>query len=188
MTHDYAKKKRAKTKRGTSTKKPRATRQSQVPGWVWLFTGVIAGLFIAFLAYLADIPPQILPDTESATVSAPAKENKSSDTKFDFYTLLPEREVIVPVERESNEVKAREPVFYLLQTGSFRNGADADRQRARLILLGFEAKIDKIKTNSGDTWHRVQVGPFTSRSKLAKARSTLVNKGINPLVLKRKSA
>ena len=186
MTHDYAKKPKPTKKRKKSTtskKKP-----SQVPGWVWLFTGIVTGLFIAFLVYLADITPQIQPEqTEQASSKAESEaDEETSETKFDFYTLLPEREVIVPIEPEEDMEQPREKVFYLLQTGSFRNTADADRQRASLLLLGLEANIDKVKGNNGDTWHRVQVGPFTNRSKLAKTRSMLVNKGINPLVLKRK--
>jgi cell division protein FtsN len=188
MTHDYAKKPKPvkKRKKPTTSKK----KNTQVPGWVWLFTGVITGLFIAFLAYLADITPQKQPEqTEQASSKAePEVDDNASETKFDFYTLLPEREVIVPIEPEENSQDPQEKIFYLLQTGSFKNSADADRQRASLLLLGLEANIDKVKGNNGDIWHRVQVGPFTSRSKLAKTRSTLVNKGINPLVLKRKKS
>ena len=36
--------------RGGSKKQSR-----QVPGWVWLFTGVIGGLFVAFLFHLAQV-------------------------------------------------------------------------------------------------------------------------------------
>ena len=186
MTHDYAKKPTPSKKRKKRTTSKKKT--NQVPGWVWLFTGIITGLFIAFLVYLADITPQTQPEPAEQTTSKaePEAEDNSSDTQFDFYTLLPEREVIVPIEPEETTLQPREEIFYLLQTGSFKNSADADRQRASLLLLGLEANIDKVKGNSGDIWHRVQVGPFTNRSKLAKARSTLVNKGINPLVLKRK--
>lgn len=197
MTHDYAKKPSAPKKR--KKRKTSKKKSSQVPGWVWLFTGIIAGLFIAFLAYLADIDPRSEPEEQAEQlIESPETDNKDSvsdsdsdsdsDTEFSFYTLLPEREIIVPVEAEDETIEPREKVFYLLQTGSFRNAADADRQRASLLLLGLEAKIDKIKGKNGDIWHRVQVGPYTNRSKLAKARSTLVNQGINPLTLKKKSA
>lgn len=186
MTHDYAKKPKPvkKRKKSTTSKK----KGSQVPGWVWLFTGIVTGLFIAFLVYLVDVTPQVQPEQAEAVArkADPEPDEKTSDTQFDFYTLLPEREVIVPIEPEETNQEPREKVFYLLQTGSFKNAADADRQRASLLLLGLEANIDKVKGNNGDNWHRVQVGPFTNRSKLAKTRSMLVNKGINPLVLKRK--
>nr|WP_246386788.1 SPOR domain-containing protein [Litorivivens lipolytica] len=74
-----------------------------------------------------------------------------------------------------------------MQAGSFKTNADADRRRAELLLLGLEAKIEAVEAN-GDTWHRVYVGPFTSRSKLSKARTTLISEGIETLLLKRKVA
>lgn len=184
MTHDYAKKpapKKRKKKNQVVKKK-----STQVPGWVWLFTGIVTGLFIAFLGYLADVNPESAPEPlENASATAPAKPKP----KFEFYTLLPEQEVIVPMETDNMAAEQpREKVLYILQTGSFRNAADADRQRASLILLGLEAKVDKVKTDNGDTWHRVQVGPYSSRSKLQKTRGILVSKGINPLTLEKKSS
>lgn len=117
-------------------------------------------------------------------------------TKFDFYTLLPEREVIVPNEREAikpaaekpkaesgQAAPAEEPLF--LQVGSFRVAQEADRRRAQIILLGLEAKVESVQAN-GDTWYRVQAGPFTSREKLSKARNQLSAEGIESLLLKQK--
>jgi cell division protein FtsN len=117
-------------------------------------------------------------------------------TKFDFYTLLPEREVIVPNEREAikpaadkpktepgQAAPAEEPLF--LQVGSFRAAQEADRRRAQIILLGLEAKVESVQAN-GDTWYRVQAGPFTSREKLSKARNQLSAEGIESLLLKQK--
>jgi cell division protein FtsN len=118
-------------------------------------------------------------------------------TKFDFYTLLPEREVIVPNEREAIKpgdkpknpagdtpaAETEEPLF--LQVGSFRAAQEADKRRAQIILLGLEAKVEAVQAN-GDTWYRVQAGPFTSREKLSKARNQLSAQGIESLLLKQK--
>lgn len=118
-------------------------------------------------------------------------------TKFDFYTLLPEREVIVPNEREAIKTgdkpktpagdtpaaETEEPLF--LQVGSFRAASEADKRRAQIILLGLEAKVEAVQAN-GDTWYRVQAGPFTSREKLSKARNQLSAQGIESLLLKQK--
>jgi cell division protein FtsN len=119
-------------------------------------------------------------------------------TKFDFYTLLPEREVIVPNEREAIKPAekprtpagqaapaevAEEPLF--LQVGSFRAAQEADRRRAQIILLGLEAKVESVQAN-GDTWYRVQAGPFPSREKLSKARNQLSAQGIESLPVKQK--
>jgi cell division protein FtsN len=184
MTHDFAKKPKPASKK-------KAPPKSQVPGWVWMFTGVVTGVFICFLAYLADITPSSAPAEITATVdkvkSAVVSKAATTATKFDFYTLLPEREVIVPAEREVSESSPAQATLYILQAGSFKSAADADRLRARLILMGLEARMEQVSAASGDIWHRVQVGPFSDRSKLSKARSMLISEGIDTLLLKRKA-
>ncbi|UWN49499.1 hypothetical protein ASALC70_01711 [Alcanivorax sp. ALC70] len=47
-----AKNTRRGASRGRSGKQP---NRRQVPGWVWLFTGAVAGLFVAFLVHLAHV-------------------------------------------------------------------------------------------------------------------------------------
>jgi cell division protein FtsN len=54
-----------------------------------------------------------------------------------------------------------------------------------LLLLNLVVTIEKVKARNGDSWHRVIVGPFKSRSKLAKARSILATHQIDSLLLKR---
>lgn len=181
MTHDFAKQPKAAKKKKTRKAK------SQVPGWVWLFTGIVTGLFINFLGYLADITPEDAPTEISNAVEKAAEEVKTTATKFDFYTLLPEREVIVPVDQQEEDGKSAEATLYILQAGSFKKAEDGDRLRAQLILMGLNARVEAITSANGDVWHRVQVGPFEDRSQLAKARGTLIEKGIDTLLLKRKA-
>jgi cell division protein FtsN len=140
------------------------------------------------------------PDDKAADKAADktAADAAKPATKFDFYTLLPEREVIVPNEREAikpaekpkvvpGQAAPAEPAeeSLFLQVGSFRAAQEADRRRAQIILLGLEAKVESVQAN-GDTWYRVQAGPFTSREKLSKARNQLSAQGIESLLLKQK--
>ena len=74
---------------------------------------------------------------------------------------------------------------YILQAGSFRQGADADRRRAQILLLGLDAKVESVEAN-GDRWHRVYVGPFQSHNTLTDARSKLINESIDTLVIRQK--
>jgi cell division protein FtsN len=53
--------------------------------------------------------------------------------------------------------------------------------------MNLNTQIEKVTVRNGEVWHRVLVGPFQNRSKLAQARSTLVSNDINPLLLKRKA-
>jgi len=54
--------------------------------------------------------------------------------------------------------------FYL-QVGAFRSLDEADRMRARLAFLGFEASLYK-KNKPGSVFYRVRLGPFTSKEEL----------------------
>ena len=73
---------------------------------------------------------------------------------------------------------------YLVQTGSFRQQQDAERQRAEIAFQGLRAQVKRIDLDSGSIWYRVNVGPFTSRSQMNAAIDKLVNLNIQPLVRK----
>ncbi len=163
-------------------------RQSQVPGWVWLFTGTVLGAFIMFLAYLSGIAPQQPAKASTAAPESVVAKPQVPKPRFDFYQLLKETEVVVnePAPTTKTTTQPVEDQEYILQVGSFKKSADADRMRAQLILMNLEASVETVTVRNGETWHRVLVGPFDNRSKLAKARSTLVSNDINPLLLKRK--
>lgn len=191
MPRDYARKSRPAPRR-------KAPPKRQLPGWLWLFIGGVLGGFITFLVYLWDIapPPSQLVKTapDSAQPPAAQEETKTPKPRFDFYKLLQESEVIVPatepVRPTGQAPDTAAPTTnatdeYILQVGSFANQADADRLRAQLLMLNLDAKLEKVTIRNGEIWHRVVVGPFTDQTRLASARSTLVNNQYNALMLKR---
>lgn len=180
------------SRRGAS---PKARPARQVPGWVWMFTGVITGLFIAFLYHLAQLrlnPPTNRPTTE-VTETAPSGSEEDRP-RFDFYAVLPQMEVIVPKgdEQEERQIDDSDPDTlahrhneqFLLQAGSFRTSTDADRRRAELILQGFEVGVQRVELQSGDVWHRVMVGPFTNANTMLRAQDKLVAAGIETLPIR----
>lgn len=73
---------------------------------------------------------------------------------------------------------------FLVQVSSFRTSADADNQRANLLLIGLSAWTSSSVVN-GATWYRVYVGPFSDRNSAARAQSTLASHGINAIVVKK---
>ena len=184
MTRDFAK------KRPAAQGRPR--RKSQVPGWVWLFTGAVLGGFIVFLVNLAKVELPEEPQTQKVALPEPSPE-KEPDTpkpRFDFYKLLRESETIAPATEATAETgpqQASGPTQeFILQVGSFRRAQDADGLRAQLLLLNLDAYTEQVKLRNQETWHRVMVGPFENHSRMASARSTLVSNNYNALVLKRK--
>ncbi|MGD8175921.1 SPOR domain-containing protein [Marinimicrobium sp. ARAG 43.8] len=192
MTRDYAKKNRPPQRR-------RQRPKSQVPGWVWLFTGVVLGGFIVFLTRLTNVElperSQPAPSKPVATqnVEPEAPEASNPKPRFDFYKLLRESEEIVPAtepsEQQAQGGSQTPPASkdeFILQVGSFRKASEADSLRAQLLLLNLDAYTEQVTLNSNEVWHRVLVGPFNNQSRLASARSTLVSNEYHALVLKRK--
>ncbi len=55
-----------------------------------------------------------------------------------------------------------DPFFYFVQAGAFRTAEDAEAQRAKLSLMGIEAKVTE-REQSGRQVYRVRVGPFNSK-------------------------
>lgn len=193
-----------KTTRGAT----RSPDRQGLPASALLGTGFIAGIICSVLVYSTIISKHPQREAKLAESKAAAaiekaqqdRKNVTSNTKFDFFTVLPEREVIVtneprPAPSPASAVKQADkpPVDqadisgerYILQAGSFRQGADADRRRAQILLLGLDAKVESVEAN-GDRWHRVYVGPFQSHNTLADARSKLISESIDTLVIRQK--
>jgi len=144
---------------------------------------------------------------------------------FEFYTLLPETEVIAPgvslpssvVRPEApeqaadsdaapgddpiaqviaantrpedqvsnarqNEAATNTPGRYMLQAASFREVSDAEQLRGRLRNLSLLAEISEVQAD-GNTWHRVQVGPYEDTRELNRAQDLMSTQGIEPLLI-----
>lgn len=174
MTQDFA-------KRHTTT----TNGSSSIPGWVWFFTGLVAGVFLSFLGYLWKFVPADSPIANGREVPTAEPDQAVEEMRFDFYDLFPKSEV--PIVEEYNQegilVESPNPFVYLLQAGSFRNPDDADQLRASLILQGLEVFIKKIEVK-GATWHRVMVGPFDTDLGLNRAQDKLAAAEIESIPIK----
>ena len=185
----------------------RSRKKRKSPGWVWFVSGFLVGLFSAGLAWLKFASPLsesgAVRTSSGPTVGQRGTTDASTGNgppppRFDFYTLLPEMEVVIPEEElqepASVEATARTQVSppaatarqetYLLQMGSFRSHRDADRMKARLALLDIPAEIQKVTINNKDTFHRVRSGPYQSRSRLNELRSRLQRNNIKSMVIR----
>ncbi|WP_188150022.1 SPOR domain-containing protein [Teredinibacter waterburyi] len=188
MAQDYARKRRP-----TASRKK---NEARVPAWVWLFTGCVVGGFIMFLMRLSSLDPvQAITNgaepTQASSEPLIKKPQLPQLPRFDFYELLKENEVAVPEKSLAaqkalqNDTAQPSNQEYILQVASFRGLDDAESLRVQLLLLNLNAQVEEARVRNGEKWHRVLVGPFTSRSELAKARATLVSNSHQALVLKR---
>jgi cell division protein FtsN len=55
-----------------------------------------------------------------------------------------------------------DPFLYFVQAGAFRTPEDAEAQRAKLSLMGIEARVTE-REQAGRQVYRVRVGPFSSK-------------------------
>ncbi|MCW8907565.1 MAG: SPOR domain-containing protein [Sedimenticola sp.] len=190
-------------------------KRAPVSAWVGFVAGLLVGLFITGLIWLTQTPeaplkprpasslrqPEAPQDELSAPVTASTPEQKAAPKpRFDFYTILPEMEVVVPDPEPAvtaSPAQGGAPVVnatagqaeaetrYMLQMGSFRKYGDADKLKASLALVGIEAEIQKFTLDGGEVFHRVRSGPY-SRNQVNSLRARLSQNSINSLVIKLK--
>lgn len=191
------------------------TYHSQAPKpWFWLLVGLLIGALIVLLLPSRDWLPWIRDSAQNETAAIQsAVERRESGTDpaaiphFEFYTLLPEMEVAVPKSRQSSSPPEAAPHkteatpsfkpepapsetpadVYVLQAGSFRNYAQADRRKAALALMGIDADIQTVTIDNSKTWHRVRIGPSTDLPKLRRISEQLHEKQIESQLYKVRS-
>jgi cell division protein FtsN len=175
-----------------------------------IFIGLILGLAIALgvAFYVSKTPIPFLGGAKTATKDAKgtpteppkvagmpqggAAPGKGTDKpKYDFYKILPGGEEPVS-EKElkdaaakagKQQAQATRGVFFI-QAGSFQNPADADNQKAKIAILGFESSVEPTALPDKGTWYRVRLGPYTTLEDLNRVRRVLVQNGIDANLVK----
>jgi cell division protein FtsN len=163
--------------------------------------GVSLGLVIAFCVHVYDLRANKIASNNAKVAplsgehakepsDAPAPESSKDMPHYDFYDVLPKFEVVVPNQKKDPKKPGDSaagsidiPGTYVLQVGSWRNFADADRVRAQLALQGIESNIQKVSVDS-DTWHRVRIGPISDLKKLEDIRRKLRESQIDAMVIR----
>ncbi len=177
---------------------------------VLLLLGIAAGVFVAVLyqgaksgdpnrvgAGLSELigesaenspKPADLPDVR-IKVESPER------TQFEFYTVLPEIEHVIPepsLTSESETAEVTPPTseitkktgFYMLQAGAYHNPVDAERMKAKLAMAGFEPTVQKISFQDQGDFYRVRIGPYPNMEMMESANRALVRLNIKALRLK----
>ena len=154
-----------------------------------------------------------------AGATVPVEQPQQQQTSYDFFTVLPEIEVVVPStpeeekpaadksksdsasgdgeaaetaaaeEQSDTEVKVEDMSVqassaYMLQAGSYRSQADAEKMKAQLALIGHGSTVQKVTIQGQGDFYRVRLGPFVSHDDMVKADQRLSANGIKSLRLK----
>lgn len=183
------------------SKKKRKEPNPLIGNLISFATGLSVGLFIAFLVYLNKIHifdqlglTELFASHQAkqTTPAQVAKKKKVPSPTFDFYKILPNKEINIseyvaddqPGTKPQNDSSDND--MYVLQVGSFKDYDAADSVKAKLALLGIVPEIQRVVINGQDVRYRVRVGPFKNREKLAQARYRLKQNEMNFMLLKLK--
>lgn len=234
-----------------------------IPGWAWLILGVVLTIAVVLMApklLKSDgkdgfFRPKPNPDAQPAANNAAgdndavvpedggnetaAKPDASAESDYDFYTLLPGKEVkmsdaelaATAREEEARQQRAATPTApananppattaatpavaaatsapttaatvptaastiaaanvdsdarYILQAGAFGASGDAEALKARIALLGLNARVESAVIKD-KTVYRVRMGPYGTASELAEAKGKLGNGGLPAMAIKAK--
>lgn len=187
----------------------RRNQKAPVMWWRWLLVIVLIAAFVVFLnmvrgmvAELIAGKPETVTSQPAATIKqdiplqpktpAPAEQEKKpepvqpEEPRYDFYTILPQAETVVPDYEIQTRVREElvgktKQTKYLMQAGSFREAADAERHKAKLALLGIESWVEKAKVGNV-IWHRIKIGPYDNPSSVSTIKTLLQKNGIGVIV------
>ena len=198
MAYDY--------RPGTAKKSSSGTARPMLIG---LMLGLVIGVAIAagVAIYIAGIPSPFsqgpgaeapkprLPETRNgndATPPSAAKNDVKAVEKkpYTFYDILEGNKTPKPdqpgtaAKRDSPGAPGDDKTVFYLQAGSFHSESDADNQKARIALLGFEARVKTATVADKGTVYRVRLGPYKSQDEATEVKLALNDNGVEAGLIK----
>lgn len=177
-----------------------------------VFIGLVIGLVVAFiLVWLFNrmpLPfrtqeisaPTAESDAPPSTLPLPGKpgDKPREKQKLEFYDILEGKPATgaapsltnTPPDNAAGEVppdasgEAKPADVFFLQVGAFKNTEDVDNLKAKLALQGYETSVQEITIANKGVMQRVRVGPFRNLAEMNRARTALVQGGIQTTVVK----
>lgn len=172
----------------------------RMPGWIWLLAGLLLGLALSVFVLMRDggadrLLPRPNPQAQAPREPAepalpPPAEEKPKKPRYDFYTVLPGKEVLVPdaelAQKARDEATQPAPTTapteqYVLQAGAFRDARDAEALKARVALSGLVARVETAQID-GRPIYRVRLGPYAGARELESAKKQLADNGIGQTI------
>ncbi|TAG27560.1 MAG: sporulation protein [Burkholderiales bacterium] len=80
-------------------------------------------------------------------------------------------------------VSGADPFTYFVQAGAFRTPEDAEAQKAKLSMAGFQANVTE-REQSGRTVFRVRIGPMERKDDADKAKEKLDGAGFETAIVR----
>ncbi|MDB5990952.1 MAG: hypothetical protein JWQ10_2355 [Herbaspirillum sp.] len=118
----------------------------------------------------AGVPPVV------AAIPAPAPSPKVSDT------AEPKNQVS-STSTTAPKADGDDRWIYYLQAGAFRDQADAENARAKLALLGMEARVSEKQSDNGSLY-RVRLGPYAQLDTMNRVRTKLAENSVDAALVR----
>ena len=173
---------------------------------IGLMLGLVIGVAIAagVAIYIARIPSPFSHGAETpkphmpevrgnidATPPASKAETKAPEKKpYTFYDILEGNKTPTPdqpatsAKQESPNAATEDKATFYLQAGSYQTESDADNQKAKIALLGLEARVKTATLADKGTVYRVRLGPYKSQDEASEVKSTLKGNGVEASLIK----
>ena len=138
--------------------------------------------------------PATAPTTEAAKATPAPTAAKTAAAASAAVAAKPERvEPAKPVSADplgdlaraktTGPTAAVDPFDYFVQAGAFRGPEEAESQRAKLALMGWEAKVTE-REQAGRTVYRVRVGPFGKRDDAEQIKEKFDGAGVESALVR----
>lgn len=124
----------------------------------------------------SDAKPEVKPvlkggDTKAATSSDPLGD------------LARAKAGAAPAAAPAPAASGADPFDYYIQAGAYRSNEDAETQKAKLAMMGWEARVTE-REQAGRTVFRVRVGPFSKRDDAERIKDKLDNAGLDTTMVR----
>ena len=117
--------------------------------------------------------PAVTADPLATSVPAPAVPAPAVTTPPPAATPQPANKAAV----------TNDPFTYFVQAGAFKSAADADAQKAKLSMMGIEAKVSE-REQAGRAIFRVRSGPFDDKDQAEKIKARLDASGMDAALVR----
>lgn len=174
-------------------------------------TGSVPGKAAAKGAADSSDPNKPLYGKDAKSGTAPKAGAPGEEKRFSFYEILPGKEEVMDPRKAQDSARAETKSAgdakdtkagaadaksgaeaakeqYFLQVGAFAAAGDADNQKAKLALMGFEARVETVDIEGKGAMHRVRLGPYGRLDDINRVRATLASNGVDAALIRIKDA
>lgn len=129
------------------------------------------------------VPSGIAPAPPVATIPAPPVTAPPAASAPRAVVKTPAADPLGDLAAARTSGPGADPFFYFVQAGAFRTPEDAEAQRAKLSLMGIDAKVTE-REQSGRQVFRVRVGPFDKKEEADRQKEKLESGGVETALVR----